>query len=130
MNVKVKIPIIDHLQIKVNEEAVTMTTDSREDKTKASQAMNKEEEGLIDRQEVEEAIGMIFRERSQTRIKTTPQKIHWTIKKKNLILTRKISLRDPMASSMVGTEEVEAVIGVVVAAARITNEAARTTREI
>ena len=130
MNVKVKIPIIDHLQIKVNEEAVTMTTDSREDKTKASQAMNKEEEGLIDRQEVEEAIGMIFRERSQTRIKTTPPKIHWTIKKKNLILTRKISLRDPMASSMVGTEEVEAVIGVVVAAARITNEAARTTREI
>ena len=129
MNVKVKIPIIDHPQIIVKEEAATMTTGSQENKTRASQAMNNEVEGLIDRQEVEVVIEMIFREKSPTRIKTTPQKIHWTTKKKNLKLTRKICLRDQMASMAV-IEVVEVAREAVADAARPTKEVVHTTRGI
>ena len=75
MSAKVKILIIDHPQIKVNEEAAIMTKGSQEDRMKARRATNIEVEGLKDQLEVEEGIGMISREKSPTRTETTPLKI-------------------------------------------------------
>ena len=126
MSAKVKILIIDHPQIKVNEEAAIMTKGSQEDRMEARRATNIEVEGLKDQLEVEEGIGMISREKSPTRTKTTPQKIPWMTKKNKMKAISKINPRDPMASIL----RIEVAREVVVDAARSTNEGVHTIREI
>jgi hypothetical protein len=126
MSAKAKILIIDHPQIKVNEEAAIMTKGSQEVRMEARRATNIEVEGLKDQLEVEEGIGMISREKSPTRTKTTPLKIPWMTKKNKMKAIRTINLRDPMASII----RIEVAREVVVDAARTTNEGVHTTREI
>ena len=126
MSAKVKILIIDHPQIKVNEEAVIMTKGNQEDRMEARQTTNTEVEGLKDQLEVEEGIGMISREKSPTRIETTPLKIHWMTKKNKMKVISKINPRDPMASTL----RIEVAREVVGDAARTINEGVHTTREI
>ena len=127
MSAKVKILIMGHPPIKANEEAVIMTRGNQEDKTGAKRATIIEVEGLKDKlEEVEEGIGMIFRERSPTRTETTPLKIRWIIKKNKMKAMGTISLREPMAS----ISRIEVAKEVVVDAALLTNEAVHTTREI
>jgi hypothetical protein len=126
MSAKAKILIIDHPQIKVNEEAAIMTKGSQEVRMEARRATNIEVEGLKDQLEVEEGIGMISREKSPTRTKTTPLKIPWMTKKNKMKAIRTINLRGPMASII----RIEVAREVVVDAARTTNEGVHTTREI
>lgn len=127
MSAKVKILIIDHPQIKVNEEATIMITKgSQEDRMEARRATNIEVEGLKDQLEVEEGIGMISREKSPTRTETTPLKIPWMTKKNKMKAISTINPKDPMTSIL----RIEVAREVVVDAARTTNEVVHTTREI
>jgi len=126
MSAKVKILIIDHPQIKVNEEAAIMTKGSQEDRMEARRATNIEVEGLKDRIEVEEGIGMISKEKSPTKTETTPLKIPWMTKKNKMKGISRINQRDPTAN----TPRIEVAREVVVGVARIiTNEEAHTTRK-